>query len=371
MMCPSRGGALKGCGMGFVPRFSITHPIAAALTRIERARGFLDAARLSEHWLATMRSRAFLLEAHHTTHIEGTRLTLEQSERLLGGLAVPEADPDDARELLNYRDAFEFVSSYLHQGGPVTEGLIREIHKLLVTEVRGGAAAPGEYRRVQNFVVNLSTGETVHTPPPAHDVPVMMHEFVAWLNDPGEIHPVLVSGVAQFQLVHIHPFLDGNGRTSRLLSALCLCRAGYDFKRLFTISEFYDRDRPAFYGALQRVRAAGMDLTGWLDYFTSGLATQLDEVTTRGERIIRCDVLAKKHRLSDRQARALGHLLEHGRITLADLERLCPDTSRRTLQRDLKSLVGKGVLTEWGAGPTDPTRHYRLAEAVVDPHSEL
>ncbi|MBI5721343.1 MAG: Fic family protein [Burkholderiales bacterium] len=62
-------------------------------------------------------------------------------------------------------------------------------------------------------------------------------------------HPVLVAGLAQFQLVHIHPFVDGNGRTSRLLSTLCLYRSGYGFKRLFTLSEFYDRDRSAFYSA--------------------------------------------------------------------------------------------------------------------------
>ena len=64
-----------------------------------------------------MRSEAFLLEAHHTTHIEGTRLTLEDAADLLAGRAVPGADPDDARELLNYRDAFAFVSTYLNDGG--------------------------------------------------------------------------------------------------------------------------------------------------------------------------------------------------------------------------------------------------------------
>lgn len=103
--------------------------MAAGMTRIERARGFLDAAKLSEDWLATMRSHAFLLEAHHTTHIEGTRLTLEQAERLLAGEVLAGTDPDDVRELLNYRDAFEFVSGYLNDGGPVTEVLIREIHR--------------------------------------------------------------------------------------------------------------------------------------------------------------------------------------------------------------------------------------------------
>ncbi len=334
--------------MSFEPRFTVTNPITAALTRIERARGFLEAAKLSEDWIRRMGERALVLEAHYTTHIEGTRLTLEQSERLLAGETVPEADPEDARELLNYRGAFEFVSTYLGHGGPITEGLVREIHKRLVEGVRGGSAAPGEYRRVQNYVVNSATREVVYTPPPVQDVPVLMRELVLWLNGPNEVHPVLTSGVAQFQLVHIHPFLDGNGRSSRLLSTLCLYRAGYDFKRLFTISEYYDRDRSAFYRAIQSVRGRGMDLTGWLEFFTEGLATQLDEVKHRGERVIRRDLLARQHGLSDRQALALGHVLDQGRLTIQDFAALCPGVNRRTLQRDLRDMVAKGLLATEG-----------------------
>jgi Fic family protein len=198
-------------------------------------------------------------------------------------------------------------------------------------------------------VVNSVTGETVYIPPPAHDVPILMAELVDWLGRKQEVHPVLVSGIAQFQLVHIHPFLDGNGRTSRLLSTLCLYRAGYDLKRLFTISEYYDRDRPAFYRAIQSVRESGMDMTGWLEYFVEGLATQLAEVRNRGERAIRRDVLIKEHGLSDRQANAVGHILEHGSLTIQDFERLCPDVNRRSLQRDLRAMVDIGLLVPEGS----------------------
>ena len=346
--------------MSLQPVFSITNGITNGLTHIERARGFLEAATLSEHWIREMARRALILEAHHTTHIEGTHLTLEQAERLLEGNSVPEANPDDVRELLNYRMAFEFVSEYLEDGGPITEGLVWEIHKRLVEGVRGGAAAPGEYRKVQNYVVNAVTGETVYTPPPAHDVPIMMAELVDWLNQDQQVHPVLVSGIAQFQLVHIHPFLDGNGRTSRLLSTLCLYRAGYDFKRLFTISEYYDRDRAAFYRAIQSVRNSGMDMTGWLEYFVEGLTTQLAEVRKSGEQAIRRDVLVKEHGLSDRQAHAIGHILENGSLTIQDFERLCPDTNRRSLQRDLKAMIQKGIVLEKATSPTDPTKSYVL-----------
>lgn len=97
--------------MSFTPKFTITNAIAAALTKIERARGFLDAAKLSEDWISKMQDRALVLEAHRTTHIEGTQLTLEQSERILAGQKVSGARPDDARELLNYKKAFDLVSN--------------------------------------------------------------------------------------------------------------------------------------------------------------------------------------------------------------------------------------------------------------------
>ncbi|MBE0644191.1 MAG: Fic family protein [Bacteroidetes bacterium] len=328
-----------------------------AITRIERARGFLEAAQLSDDWVREVGEQALMLEAHHTTHIEGTQLTLDQAARLWKGEDVPDADPDDARELLNYRTAFEFVSECLNSGDPVTEGMIREIHRKLVEGVRGGSAGPGEYHRVQNYVVNSSTREVIYTPPTAAEVPVMMSELVKWLNDDLDVHPVLVSGIAQFQLVHIHPFLDGNGRASRLLSTLCLYKAGYDFKRLFTISEYYDRDRSTFYRSIQSVRENGMDMTGWLEYFVTGLETQMAEVRDRSEQIIHRDILVKQHGLNERQAKALSHLLQHEKLSIQDFESLCPTVNRRSLQRDLKGMLDKELIIAEGA-----THHqeYRL-----------
>jgi Fic family protein len=332
----------------FAPRFTITNTITAGLTAIERARGFLEAATLSDAWLERMSQRALLLEAHHTTHIEGTELTIEQSARLWAGQAVAEARADDVRELLNYREAFNLVSDYLGSGEPITEGLIREIHKRLVEGVRGGAGDPGRYRTIQNYVVNSRTREVTYTPPPPEQVPPLMRELVEWLRGESAIHPVLVAGTAQFQLVHIHPFVDGNGRTSRLLSTLCLYRTGYDFKRLFTLSEFYDRDRGAFYRAIQSVREQEMNLTGWLEFFVGGLATQLDEVKARGTTAIRCDILVREHRLNERQGLAIEYLLQAPQMDIREFERLCPGVSRRTLQRDLAALEAKELIRHEG-----------------------
>lgn len=343
----------------FAPRFTITNPIAGALTAIERARGFLEAATLSEAWIERMSQRALLLEAHHTTHIEGTELTLDEAARLWAGETVAGAKRDDVRELLNYRDAFNLVSDYLGSGEPITEGLFREIHKRLVTGVRGGAARPGSYRTIQNFVANSRTREIIYTPPAPEQVAPLMRELVDWLRTEADIQPVLVAGVAQFQLVHIHPFVDGNGRASRLLSTLCLYRTGYDFKRLNTLSEFYDRDRSAFYTALQRVRQQDMDLTGWLEFLVFGLAAQMEEVKNRGAAVIRADVQARVHGLGVRQAAVLSAIHEKGMASLGELEPLFAEVSRRSLQRDLKVLLEKGLIRELGSTAlTDPNRSY-------------
>ena len=184
----------------------------------------------------------------------------------------------------------------------------------------------------------------------------MMAALVTWLRSEHGINPVLESGIAQFQLVHIHPFIDGNGRSSRLLSTLCLYRKGYDFKRLFTISEYYDRNRLPFYRALQSVRENDLDITCWLEYFVEGLATQMREVQERGEIVIRRDIIlvkARKAGIKDRPLSILAFILKQGRGTLTECETAFKE-NRRTLQRDLKMLIDKGFFRAVGSGPTDP-----------------
>jgi len=102
-----------------------------------------------------------------------------------------------------------------------------------------------------------------------------------------------------------------------------------------------------------------MDMTGWLEYFVEGLTTQFTEVRERGEQAICRDVLIKEHRLSDRQTKALVHILEHGSLAIQDFEGLCPDVNRRSLQRDLKAMVDRGLIV-----PEGETHHllYWLAE---------
>ena len=336
----------------FKPKYSITHKINNSLLEIERARGFLEAAQLKGKWIREMQSEAIALEAHHSTHIEGTRLTLDQAKRILTGKEVPGVHLDDKKELLNYKEAMDFVSQYLEKESPISEGLIREIHKILVKGVRGDSADPGNYRKVQNYVVNTINNEIIYTPPPPYEVPHLMRELVEWLNTPIGVSPIIIAGTAQFQFVHIHPFIDGNGRTARLLCTLLLYKNDYDFKRLFSLSEFYDQNRNDYYHAIQTVRSNNMDMTFWLEYFTNALKNQMLEVKSRGESAIKKDIIierASKEDLNERQISVLTFLLDNPSIGRAKYVELFK-VSLRTANYDLAQLEKLGFIEKTGIG---------------------
>ncbi|MFA5168540.1 MAG: Fic family protein [Candidatus Omnitrophota bacterium] len=348
--------------MPFQPKFNITTKINKTLVEIERVRGFLDAIKLKDDWIADMQQKALILESHHSTHIEGTALSLEQAKSILGGQKIKGVNRDDEKELLNYKKAMDFLSKYLGKDDPVSEGVVRELHKIIVKGVRGENADPGSYRKIQNYVVNSRTHEVVYTPPAPLEVPPLMREFTDWINRAEDLSPILVAGIAQFQFVHIHPFIDGNGRTARLLSTLILYKTGYDFKRLFTISEYYDKDRPAYYQAIQNVRKNHMDMTTWLEYFVDGLRSQMIEIRAKGEQLIKQDSRLQKIKkvgLNKRQEKAVKRLIIKGTLSVNEYQSIV-SCIRRTAQRDLEELVEKRVIKIVAKSPTDPTKHYVL-----------
>jgi Fic family protein len=309
-----------------------------------------------------MQKKALILESHHSTHIEGTALSLEQAKSILEGGKVKGVSRDDERELLNYKKAMDFISKYLGKDDPVSEGIVRELHKILVKGVRGENANPGNYRKIQNYIVNSRTREVVYTPPAPLDVPHLMREFTEWVSKAEDVSPILVAGIAQFQFVHIHPFIDGNGRTARLLSTLILYKTGYDFKRLFTISEYYDKDRPSYYQAIQTVRKNNMDMTTWLEYFVDGLRSQMTEIQAKGEQLIKQDSQLQKIKkigLNKRQEKAIKHLIIKGTLSVNEYQSVV-SCIRRTAQRDLEELVEKKIIKVVAKSATDPTKHYVL-----------
>jgi len=346
----------------FKPKFTITNNINKSLLEIERARGFLDAANLKGEWIKGMQSEALIVESHYSTHIEGTQLSLSQAQKILSGRSVKGIRRDDRQELINYKAAMDFVSKYLGIRSEITEDLIKRIHSIVVKDVRGGTLEPGKYRKVQNYIVNSLTKEVIYTPPPYPKVPKLMEDFVGWLNTESNISPVLIAGISQFQFVDIHPFLDGNGRSARVLCTLVLYQNGYDFKRLFSLSEYYDKNRNMYYDAIQSVREENDDLTGWLEYFTEGLRRQLIEVKKKGEMSIKRDIIsskAEKLNLNHRQQEILNYFFDVNSASVEEIRQKF-DFVRRTVQRDLSILVGLGLIEMVSKSKTDPTKYYKL-----------
>src|SRR4030043_104168 len=153
--------------MSFAFEFSILPKVNHAIIEIERVRGFLDAIKSEENWLLEMQNEVLILESHYSTHIEGTALTLDESRDILEDIPVKGVNSEDKQELLNYRKALDFVSGHLNKNTPITEQLIKGLHKITVKDVRSNQADPGNYRKVQNHVVNLKTQEIIYTPPPS------------------------------------------------------------------------------------------------------------------------------------------------------------------------------------------------------------
>jgi Fic family protein len=277
--------------MVFAPQYKLTPRILRQLKAIERTCGFLSAVRLQPEWIQQVRSETEVREALASIQIEGNSLTLEQAFELADELPARELR-DSEREFYNYRQAFKAIEP-LHRmrDEPLTKGDLLNLHRTLVSGVRGGHRCAGELRREGVRVGDIVDGETIvhHQPPAWTVIEQEVEAHFEWLEaskvkgegaDDPWIHPVIQAGILQHRLVYIHPFLDGNGRTARMMTTLLLYQRGYDFKYLFELSEYYNRDRDEYYECL-RTADRTEDYTAWLEYFLGGFSHQMFRIEER------------------------------------------------------------------------------------------
>jgi Fic family protein len=269
----------------FSPTYRLTPKILRQLKAIEQTTGFLAAVSLRPEWIAELRRRTRVQEALASLQIEGSSLTLEEAFELARERPDRELR-DSEREFLNYLRAFEAIDGLRDARDAVLgKGDVCNLHRLLVDGVRGGRRGSGRFRREEVKVGDVAGGEVIvhHEPPSWLEVEARVGELLAWIEaskvhgrgdaDPW-VHPVILAGIAQHRLVWIHPFVDGNGRTARMLTTLLLFQRGYDFKYLFELSTYYNRERDDYYRALRQADATG-DYTEWLTYFLGGFSYQM------------------------------------------------------------------------------------------------
>ena len=193
-------------------------------------------------------------------------------------------------------------------------------------------------------------------PPPAIAVPYQIKEIIAFINNTKseDIHTVLKSGIAHYEFVRIHPFVDGNGRVSRALATLILFEENYDIRKFFSLEEYFDSDAASYYAALQTVEQNEGNLTQWLEYFTQGLAIELIKVKERVEHVsvdakLKEKLGGKPLLLSDRQLRIIEYLQSTGYLQNKAFASIFPHVSEDTVLLDLKELIKVGIVKKQGS----------------------
>lgn len=215
----------------------------------------------------------------------------------------------------------------------------------------------GEYRKEPVYVVSrtLISQKIRYTAPNHKEVPKLVMNLCKWITKAGheQLSPIIIAGIAHAEISAIHPFIDGNGRTARLLSTLILYTDEYDFRKLFALENYYNTNRPEYYKAIHlgknyEERAKG-NLTNWLEYFTTGFLAEMELVMDKIKPFIYLSKKGstKKIVLSRDELKILDFMQEVNNITSKDIEDILT-VSKRTAQRYLAELIKKGLIKKYG-----------------------
>ncbi|MCR4263874.1 MAG: Fic family protein [Candidatus Roizmanbacteria bacterium] len=339
----------------YQPIFSISNNILKYIGIIEGAREVISNAPLVPAWERKFQEDAIVRQVHHGTHLEGNALNYSEAAQVVAGNDVI-GRPRDIQEVINYRNVIDFIgelSTPETEKIEITNELILKLHKLTIDRILPEEKS-GKYRTTQVVVKNSETGEVSFRPPAALEVPVLMDDFIAWLNTgSSDVHPVLTSGIAQYEMVRIHPFVDGNGRVARSVATLALYQKGSDIRRFFSMEEYYDKNAVGYYNALQSVGKHDGDLTLWLEYFTEGLAIELTRIKERIQKLstdihLKEKLGGKQVYLTERQIKIVEHIQSIGYLQNKMFPQLFPMISEDTMLREIADLIEKGILIKRG-----------------------
>jgi len=265
------------------PELPWTPSIVSLLSRADRALGELSGigrALPNPHLLILPFARR---EAVLSSRIEGTQASLSD---LYAFEAAPKAEETgDVREVFNYVQALEFGLSRL-KDLPVSLQLIREIHEKLMHGVRGEHSTPGEFRRSQNWIgpPGCLLNDAAYVPPPLEEMRTCLDALEHFLHAEHDIPPLVQLALIHYQFEAIHPFLDGNGRVGRLITAMLLCLWGLLSQPLLYLSAYFEANRQTYYELLLSVSQRGT-WKEWVLFFLEGVESQARDAVRRSHRI--------------------------------------------------------------------------------------
>ena len=335
---------------------SIPTDIVNLISEIDEFKGRWAALKnLAPDRLSFLRKVATIASIGSSTRIEGARLTDMQVEELLSNIGRHSFHSRDEEEVAGYADAMNCVFDSFAEI-PITENHIKQLHGMLLRYSSKDVRHKGDYKKLPNNVEALDAngkriGIVFDTATP-FNTPLYMRDLLDWYtreSTEGTYHPLLVIGAFIVHFLAIHPFQDGNGRLSRILTTLALLKEGYLYVPYCSVESIIEENKDRYYLALRRAQASfkkkheGME--EWLRFFLGTLKKQKDILRKRIE---------EENRLSLTELPTLSgaivhHALMHGKVTISDIVKFTK-SNRNTIKKHLENLVKKGALRKHGIG---------------------
>jgi Fic family protein len=356
--------------LAFIPaelplRISLEPELVYLLSEADRALGELAG-------MASMLPNPRLLvaplsqrEAVLSSRIEGTQASVSDLA-LYEAAGEAAARSGDVREVLNYRRAMDHGLERL-ESLPLSLRLVRELHEILMQDVRGQERTPGEFRTSQNWIgtPGATLNEATYVPPPPSELMACLSDWERFLHEDALIPPIVRCAMMHYQFEAIHPFLDGNGRVGRLLIALFLCTAGHLPSPVLYLSPFFERHRDAYYRHLRAISERSL-WNEWFEFFTRAVIVQCRDGLVRSRRMLALHEEYRQRLLQSKAPPSVQRLVEQlfaSPATTVARAAMMLDLTPMTATRAIQVLVQHGILREVTGRRRD--RLY-LADEIVD-----
>jgi Fic family protein len=333
----------------------ITPEILRLIARVDEFKGAWRAlGTLAPDRLSALRRVATIESIGSSTRIEGSKLSDREVERLLSKLQIKSFATRDEQEVAGYAELMDLVFDSW-QDIPTTENHIKQLHQILLQFSEKDAWHRGHYKTNSNSVAafdenGAQIGVVFQTASP-FDTPRLMTELVAWVQQERErahLHPLLIIALAVVVFLEIHPFQDGNGRLSRVVTTLMLLQAGYAYAAFSSLESVIEHNKEGYYLALRQtqgtIRSDSPNWQPWLVFFLRSLSEQVMRLEKKVER--EKLVLAVLPELS---LQIIEFTREHGRVTMGEAIQMT-GANRNTLKQHLRALVERGHLNQHGNG---------------------
>jgi Fic family protein len=333
----------------------ITPELLGLISEIDEFKGAWRAlGTLAPERLSALRRVATIESVGSSTRIEGSKLSDREVERLLTNLDLKSFTTRDEQEVAGYAQVMESIFNSWSDI-PITENYIKQFHRDLLQYSEKDSRHRGEYKKFSNSVTAFDeTGKEIgivfQTASP-FDTPQLMGELVSWLDEArqlGRLHPLLIISVFVVVFLEIHPFQDGNGRLSRILTTLLLLQAGYVYVSYSSLESVIENSKEGYYLALRQtqgtVRSELPNWQPWIAFFLRALQQQKRRLSTKVDRE-KLMIAA----LPELAAQIIDYARQHSRVTIGEMIRVT-GASRNTLKEHLRNLVEKRHLVQHGAG---------------------